>query len=555
MNEAGPNTLKPTPLSNSKPENRWSTLARHWVWVALVIVLAFCAGIRWRLRDFPLERDEGEYAYAGQLLLQGIPPYRYAYNVKFPGAYVAYAVVMGIFGQSPAGIHTGIILVNSACGVLLFLLGRRLVSAPFGLVAAASYAVMSLGQGVLGLAGHATHFVNLFVLAGFLALLRARASHRNWPWLPAGLLFGLGVLMKQQALPIVLFAGLFVLFQQLRPQPIAWSTTLGRLGCFGLGVMLPVAANCWLLYRAGVLGRFWFWTIQYASQYGQQVPLVAGWKNFCAAFCKLAPAGVSLGVLGGLGVISILSNKALRTAAPFVLGFLASSFLATGAGLYFREHYFLLVLPAAGLLVAAAIQSVRQVLGPSNRAVCSLLATSIFLFALGWAVYAQAALFFAESPQQACRATYQQNPFIESQVIGRYIMAHCAPDKTVAVLGSEPQVYFYSHRRSATGYIYTYGLMENQPYAMQMQHEMAAEIEAARPEYVVCVGLPVSWLPRRGSSKWIVGWAARYTQEMELVALADNLPTRITYYWDTQAAGRRPESPYFMAVYRRRAGQ
>jgi hypothetical protein len=33
----------------------------------------------------PLERDEGEYAYAGQPMLEKISPYRLAHNMKFPG--------------------------------------------------------------------------------------------------------------------------------------------------------------------------------------------------------------------------------------------------------------------------------------------------------------------------------------------------------------------------------------------------------------------------------------------------------------------------------------
>jgi len=39
----------------------------------------------------PLDRDEGEYAYFGQLLLEGVPPYAGAYNLKVPGIYGAYA--------------------------------------------------------------------------------------------------------------------------------------------------------------------------------------------------------------------------------------------------------------------------------------------------------------------------------------------------------------------------------------------------------------------------------------------------------------------------------
>ena len=41
----------------------------------LLLILAVVTAIRIRLLDFPLQRDEGEYAYAGQLLLQGVTPY------------------------------------------------------------------------------------------------------------------------------------------------------------------------------------------------------------------------------------------------------------------------------------------------------------------------------------------------------------------------------------------------------------------------------------------------------------------------------------------------
>jgi hypothetical protein len=45
----------------------------HCLALVLLAIILFAA-IRYRLRAMPLERDEGEYAYAGQLILQGIPP-------------------------------------------------------------------------------------------------------------------------------------------------------------------------------------------------------------------------------------------------------------------------------------------------------------------------------------------------------------------------------------------------------------------------------------------------------------------------------------------------
>src|SRR5262249_11934970 len=69
-----------------------------WAWICLGLVLLFIVAVRIRLLPVLLERDEGEFAYAGQLILEGIPPYQLAYNVKLPGIYAAYAVVMAVFG-------------------------------------------------------------------------------------------------------------------------------------------------------------------------------------------------------------------------------------------------------------------------------------------------------------------------------------------------------------------------------------------------------------------------------------------------------------------------
>ena len=51
-------------------------------WIALAIVLLFVVAVRIRLLDMPLERDGGEYAYMGQLILQGVPPYKWHDEAK-----------------------------------------------------------------------------------------------------------------------------------------------------------------------------------------------------------------------------------------------------------------------------------------------------------------------------------------------------------------------------------------------------------------------------------------------------------------------------------------
>src|SRR5690349_15646893 len=161
----------------------------------------------------PLERDEGEYAYIGQLMLHGVPPYQQAYTMKLPGTPAAYACIMAVFGQTPSGIHLGLMLVNAASIVLVFLIGRRLLDEMSGAVAAVVFALLSSSFSVFGLAAHATHFVTLFALAGMYLILRATSPppsehqqpinsssvihHPSSLLFASGLCFGLAFLMKQ----------------------------------------------------------------------------------------------------------------------------------------------------------------------------------------------------------------------------------------------------------------------------------------------------------------------------------------------------------------------
>src|SRR4029453_13583217 len=83
-----------------------------WVWISIALVISFWGLILFWLIDLPLERDEGEFAYVAQLMLQGVPPYALAYSMKLPGTYGAYAVVLALFGQTPAAVHWGLMSVN-----------------------------------------------------------------------------------------------------------------------------------------------------------------------------------------------------------------------------------------------------------------------------------------------------------------------------------------------------------------------------------------------------------------------------------------------------------
>ena len=521
----------------------------YWYYGLLLLVVLFFSLIRIRLRDMPLERDEGEYAYAGQLILQGIPPYQLAYNMKLPGTYAAYAAVMAALGQTPAGIHYGLVLVNAATTFLVFLLAARLFGDLAGLIAGASYALLSTSQSVLGFAGHATHFVVLPAVGGALLLLNAVESKRLRTFFLSGLLMGLAFVMKQPGMLFGLLGGLYILKSESRP-PVDYRGLGKRLGAYSLGALLPFGLTCLIMLRAGLFQKFWFWTFSYASQYGTLLRLNDGIHIFRLVVPGVLGSAATVWLLAGAGLTAIWWHPKGRVYAVFVAGFLLFSFLAVCMGFYFRQHYFILMLPAVSLLVGLAISAATDKFGtgPLLRALPAL----VFLGAGVYAVAEQRQFFFVMDPLTACRETYGANPFVEAVKIAEYIKSQSPDGARIAVLGSEPEIYLYSRRRSATGYIYIYPLMEEQKYASTMQHEMTAEIEAARPEFVVFVDVPVSWLVQPHSDTYIFSWAEKYLEEQyQQVGIAD-IGETTEYRWGDEVKGYRPASKWTVSVYKRR---
>jgi MFS family permease len=533
-------------------------------WLFLLIVILFVVLVRARLLDFPLERDEGEYAYMGQLILRGIPPYSEAYNMKFPGTYLMYALIMAIFGQTIEGIHIGLMFVNCAAIVLLFYLARKVISDFGALIASGTYALLSLSSSVLGFAAHATHFVVLPALGGTLLLLHADEGKKLHLYFAAGVLLGLAFLMKQPGIFFLLFGAVYVIYRHfsenrdtshfqedgLKKSRIRkWDVSL-----FSLGVSLPIVITGLWLYFAGVFDRFWFWTFEYASKYGSQIPLSGAFSVFRFNFWNTARSFLPLWVLGALGFMVTLFHTDFKKIRFLMVIFTLFSFLTVCPGFYFRQHYFITFLPALSLLVGILFDYIgKKGSVVANAGHVKIAISGIFLAVVMVGVIGQKEYFFRDNPVKLSRTIYGANPFPESVEIARFIEANTAPTDKVAVLGSEPQIFFYAKRHSSTGYIYTYSLMEIHEYALTMQKEMVMELEASGPKFIVVVPISSSWLIRPESEKFILDWTGDYlNRNYSLAGVADIISPEVTVYkWYDEARNYRVQSEAYVLVYER----
>jgi hypothetical protein len=522
--------------------------ACRWAVVALAVAVLLAVGVRLRLLNVPLERDEGEYAYMGQLMLEGVPPYKLAFNMKLPGTCAAYAAMMSVFGQTTPGIHLGFLVVNLASLALLFFIARRLLDNAHAAVASLCFALFSLCPGVLGLEGHATHLVVLAALGGWLLLLKGLEKGGPWSFWWSGLLFGFSFLCKQPGIFFGMFGAALLLRQAAQaasPQRRQW---LARLGIFCAAAAAPFLAVCLWMALAGTFHRFWFWTTVYALFHARHLSAEEiAWQ--LADFSRRSGGLQWWGLPAAAGLLCLILDKQKKEAGFVIICLLGFSLMALAASLYFFRHYFIVLLPAASLLIAVAVGGVACLAG-WRVAACA--------FALGCAgfIAANGPLWFQWTPDAVCRSLYQREDFPEAVEIARHIRQDSAPGDTIEVLGSEPEIYFYAHRRSASGYLYMYDLMRPTPYAAAMQLEFRHDIETARPRFLVVVNVPTSWARTIHSDPALLDWSRAYERQFYDLAgkvfFSPDGPS--DYVWGAEAAARKSGAPLSVSILKRKPG-
>ena len=280
-----------------------------------------------------------------------------------------------------------------------------------------------------------------------------------------------------------------------------------------------------------------------------------GMKNLIEATGKIASGALRVRVagLGRCGHGLELQPTTGRSCYLWWYGWPAR--LGVLPGLYFRAHYFVLLLPALAVLAGAGAGAGNAGCDSKTFRHKQTILVAVFAAIIGFDLWWQRAVFFVDSPREVCQQTYPQNPFIESVSAAEYLREHSQPEDQVAVIGSEPEIYFYAHRHSATGYIYLYPLMEAQPFAARMQQEMISEIEKARPKFLVLVMYRYSWLMKKASSPAVLDWSAKYARKYyEPEALAGFRPDgEIVWLQGDEATGFHDKLDGYLTVYRRKA--
>ncbi|MEP6665783.1 MAG: hypothetical protein ABJA81_04985 [Nocardioidaceae bacterium] len=354
----------------------------------LTSVVGAIAAMVYALHGFNglLSRDLAVYSYAGQQVVDGVPPYIGILNRAGPLAHFVPAIGVAAaraFGfDDLLGIRLLCLVISVACVSLVYILGRDLFASPLaGLAAAAAFLSFS---GFIEYASNGprekTSMV-LFLLCALLAVSKQR-------WFAAGFCLSLATLVWQPAFLVGLTA-MVVAVLAVRP-----SERLRALVGVAVGGLVP-AAIC-LLYFAvvGALHAFFDAFLLINARYTVPTPLTshlaANWERLQSGY------GLSLWVmLVGLVALAILSLLVIARkdwrrdpASMSVVAFGAAGFV--GVIWTFRDFNgwpdVFVLLPLAAIGIGGLSKAVAERL-PTRGALCLTLAWVVATVALA-ATYA-----------------------------------------------------------------------------------------------------------------------------------------------------------------------
>ncbi len=351
-------------------------------------------------------------------------------------------------------------------------------------------AYMTSEPRVLGNAANTETFTILPLVAGALATLRAvERSSLAWAC-AAGALSALALLCKQVAIFNVLFFFSWLWWCS----PRRWLLSAATL----VGLALPLLLVAGAFQAAGsAFAEFYDCTIGYNLSYAARVPL----SEYPPAFVKalgfllvaLWPVYLLAAPLLPWAIGAAFSGKAVpqKSQAYFVLLWLASTFLCAATGGQFFPHYFITTLPP--LALAAALVLVRvsaaRTSGRWPRILPALVTGAIIVYGVLLSPW----YYLTLGEAGKCRKIYGvQNPFAESIPLSEYVARNTRPDETIFIAGSEPQVYYYSERKSASRYIFIYPLLTPFPAVVERQRLAVDEVRQADPRLIIGFFMPAS---------------------------------------------------------------
>lgn len=523
----------------------------------LALVVGVYAYFRSKFLSIPLERDEGTYAYMGQLLLDGKRPYLDFYEMKPPALYYSYALLVGLVGTTVEGLHAAALMVCVVTAVLIYYICKILYHREAGLMAALVYLILSLGRIPGGYTAQAEHLVVVWAVAGFFFAAKGWQQGKAWQWILAGAFFANAVMTKQVA---GVFAPAAVALAWAAATRSAEGQVLRKTaiytGLMAAGGIAVVGAWLLLIMGYGAWNEMMYWLFEYPKGYtsffswndrkGEFWKILKGMYRDDTIIWTMAIAGLFLSVLA----------QRYRYLLPFLVLLFAAAFIGVMPGYYFYGHYWLYFSPVVAICAGAAVSSLRDRLSaftPLAAYLGILLVAAVFFLD-----YSNKNKYYLRPNfKQIMYTAYSDNPFPETDEVAKFLKRKAQPGDQLLVMGSEPQLNYLTGMRSPTRHFFMGYLTKSRPEEAAWIKETKEAAETSKPRFVVTVVHPYSWAYIDNKNTDMFNYAFEFTKNnYKLIGIADMQPGATKYIWGEAAETypRIAQGVKHLLVYERKPG-
>ncbi len=499
-----PRTSEGIDVMTTSDDRRPARQSAWLLWVSLIIVVgAFLV----RLPGIaePMGPDQGVYATVGWGLQRGLALYRDLWETKPPGIYITYLLGFSVFGAREASIFWLDYLAGALTALVLFDLGRRVVSVGFGALAAAVFAI-----GTLPAARHlfggfleraiSEKFISLLAAAAAWATVVAVTRTRDRWSLVTGVLVGLAAVFKPFALAYWPALVLWTWFDR----DMARARRFAAYSLVGL-LIAPAAALAWLVAK-GIAGDAWVALVEYSRAY-----LAVGGRGFGFVVNRFTHEvwwRVKTDDVWGLGSLSAVlafcawhwrSTKPGRMASLAIVWLAAALLAVLSNGPRLFMTYFVPALVPLCLLIAWLLD---QTLGSGRRwrvavgvvVLCAGGAMAVrsgsvnrAISMTGWdARYLAGRTSRQEYLRRFQSRDSQAFSAADNAQLADYIRTHSGPQDRIFVFGMTGGTYFSSQRLPASRYLFVYPavskLVDRPEFDVKT---LAGQLTRTAPRYIV----------------------------------------------------------------------
>jgi|GEM_PF-647574 len=520
----------------------------------LLILIFLVHTIRSKFLLIPFERDEGIYSYFGTLVLEGKIPYKDFYESKFPGLFYMYAFMVKFFGDTVKGMHTGFMWMNIITVIFVYLSSRKLFSPIAGIISAITYAFVSMTPALSGFTVQSEQGVAFFISVGVFFYAMAKSTGKYYHYLLMGLGMGMAFMVKTSGIALVLWGGLIIILDFLFTKPKKIRDLLFNLGSYSIGGFAIIIVFFTIIAMKGSFADMIWWTYTHSKDYVSAVPFEEGVKYFKYGRDAIVEHYKFFWVHSILALALCLFKQVDFKLKAFGITLLAFSFLTIVPGFYFYGHYWIQAIPGFAIVAGLTYYCFDVIL--KNK--FNLKQKSIRYAYLG--IFVAASLshmsklksyYFHPNYELILRQVYGSNPFPEAMEIGNYINSHAKPEDNITLIGSEPQIYFYTHKKSPSRHAYFTSVVNAIPQHYYWQREFVKDVEKQKPRYLVFFNHSISLLVQPNVDQYVFEWANKYiTANYKTVGIVDMVDgQQSTYVWDDAVNTYKPQGKNVIYIF------